>query len=136
MDKPFELMLALNALQTDMLRTLNRRMVHGLSFSEFLAMYRLSQSPGKAMRRIELAESVGLSASGVTRLLAPMEKLGLVEKEPNPRDARVSLVKLSGPGEAILHDALQSVTEAAQHFFAPLDDAETERLLALVKTVL
>ena len=136
MEPRFELLLALNALQTDMLKTINRRLVHGLSFSEFLAMYRLSQAPSKAMRRIELAESVGLSASGVTRLLAPMEKLGLVEKEPNPRDARVSLVKLSGPGEAVLADALASVMETAGSFFGPLEDEETDRLLATVSRLL
>lgn len=53
------------------------------------------------MRRIDLADSVGLSPSAVTRLLAPMEKPGLVEKEANPRDARVSLVKLSTAGAGV-----------------------------------
>ncbi|MDZ7871614.1 MAG: MarR family transcriptional regulator [Rheinheimera sp.] len=46
-------------------------------------------------RRSDLVELVGLSPSGITRLLLPLEKIGRVEKERNPRDARVSLVILS-----------------------------------------
>ncbi len=64
-------------------------------------MDRLYQAADEAMRRIDLAESVGLSASGVTRLLLPMQKIGLVQKEQNPRDARVSLVKLTETGKQI-----------------------------------
>ena len=48
--------------------------VHGISFSEFLVLYHLSQAPNMTMRRIDLAECIGLTASGVTRLLNPMEK--------------------------------------------------------------
>ena len=53
--------------------------VHGISFSEFCILHRLFQAPQQRLSRIELANSVGLSASGITRLLQPMEKIHLVE---------------------------------------------------------
>jgi len=76
-------------------------------------MYHLCQSPNGTLRRIELSELVGLSASGVTRLLAPMEKIKLVKKESNRRDARVSLVKLTDTDMEILADAMTTFRQSA-----------------------
>ena len=52
----------------------NHLSMHGISLSEYLVMHHLEHSPNKAVARIELAEHIGMSASGVTRLIAPMEK--------------------------------------------------------------
>jgi len=82
--------------------------IHGIGFTEYMSLYHLSNAHNKTMRRIDLAQKIGVTASGITRLLSPMEKIGLVEKEVNERDARVSLVKLSNAGETILNDATTS----------------------------
>jgi DNA-binding MarR family transcriptional regulator len=79
----------------------------GLGWSEFIILYRLSCSQDEKMRRIDLAEAVGLTASGVTRLLLPMEKIGLVKKETNEHDARVSMVKLASGGKRKLDEAME-----------------------------
>lgn len=105
--------------------------MHGISFTEFMIMYYLDASVLKTMRRIEIAESVGISASGVTRLIAPMEKVGIVEKESNPRDARQSLVKLSKAGQRIFKEASASFEECAQNMLQPLSDKQLEKLLEL-----
>ena len=85
-----KLVIELSALHSSVLKRIESQLsIHGISFTEFLVMHRLSAAPSKTLRRIDLAESVGLSASGVTRVLKPMEKIHLVEKESNPRDARV-----------------------------------------------
>ena len=89
---------------------LNRKLdqalaAHGISFTEFTALRQLHSAPNEQMRRIDLAERIGLSASGVTRLLNPMEKIGLVTKEASARDARVSLVKLTKAGTRLLKEA-------------------------------
>src|SRR6476661_7172096 len=60
---------------------------HGISFSDFQLLNHLSRAPGGRLRRVDLAERVGLTASGVTRTLLPLEKIGLVTREPDPRDA-------------------------------------------------
>ncbi len=79
----------------------------GLSLSDFMILYRLSQAKEEKMRRIDLADSVGLTASGITRLLAPMEKIGLVKREQNAHDARVSFVVLAPGGKRKLEEALE-----------------------------
>ncbi len=129
-----DLILSLAALQSQMLRQIDQCLyVHGISFSEFQVMYYLNGKPNKCMRRIDLAEHVGLSASGVTRLLNPMEKNRLVKKEANPRDARVSLVKLSRPGEQLLADATISFEQAAEKIFKPLSAKKIDQLTALIR---
>lgn len=106
--------------------------VHGISFSEFCILHRLFQAPQQRLSRIELANSVGLSASGITRLLQPMEKIQLVEKEQNARDARVSLVKLSDTGLQIYLDANQSCSAFASQFTSPLTVRQQETLAELL----
>ena len=103
--------------------------IHGISFSEYMIMYALDSAPRQTMRRIELAEAVGLTASGVTRLLAPMEKIKLVEKEANPRDARVSLVKLSIPGKSLFEDASISFAHAAKSLTEKLNTVQLKKMM-------
>ncbi len=79
----------------------------GLGFTEFIILYQLSCSPDEKLRRIDLAGKVGLTASGVTRLLLPMEKIGLVSKETNIHDARVSYVVLAPGGKRKLEEAVE-----------------------------
>lgn len=83
------------------------------------------------MRRIELAESIGLSASGITRLLLPMEKTGLVTKEVNPRDARVSLVKLTKTGKQMFNDSEKSLNQSAETLTRPLNDKQRDKFIEL-----
>jgi len=105
--------------------------VHGISFTEYLIMHHLFSSSLKTMRRIELAECVGISASGVTRLIAPMEKNKIVEKEANPRDARQSLVKLSKIGERLYKEATASFEHRAKLALEPLSNNQLEKLIDL-----
>ena len=92
--------------------------LHGLSLTDFMILHILSQVPGNRLRRIDLAESTGLTASGITRIISPMEKMGLVVKEHNDRDARVSYVKLTAAGDRILKEA----TVTAEHIANKLLD--------------
>jgi DNA-binding MarR family transcriptional regulator len=79
----------------------------GLGWTEFLILHHLNQAEGQKLRRIDLAEKIGLTASGITRLLLPMEKIGLVQKEVNERDARVSLVMLASGGKRQYEESLE-----------------------------
>ncbi|WP_333863773.1 MarR family winged helix-turn-helix transcriptional regulator [Sphingobacterium sp.] len=79
--------------------------LHGLSLTDFMILHILSHAPSNRLRRIDLAESTGLTASGITRVISPMEKMGLVIKEHNDRDARVSYVKLTVAGDRIFREA-------------------------------
>ncbi len=78
----------------------------GLSLNEFIILYELTQADGK-LRGVDLAERIGLTASGVTRLLLPMEKIGLVKREANKEDARSSLVVIASGGKRKFEEACE-----------------------------
>lgn len=110
--------------------------VHGISFTEHMIMYYLQSSPNRIMRRIDLAQQVGLSASGVTRVIGPMVKNKIVEKEINPRDARVSLVKLSKTGERLYKDSTVTFEYCLQSITDKLSGNQLEKLTELSKKIL
>ncbi|MGD8357147.1 MAG: MarR family transcriptional regulator [Lysobacterales bacterium] len=129
-------LLALENAHANLLKQVDAALsVHGIRFTEFLVLHQLSLAPKQVMRRVELAEAVGLTASGVTRLLLPLEKIGLVTKEANPRDARVSLVKLAPGGASIYADALVTVQHVAETLLQGLESKQREQLLNLLQAL-
>lgn len=103
-----------------------------MSYSEFLVLHNLAIIPGQTTSRIALAEAVNLTASGITRMLNPMEKNHLVEKEKNSRDARVSLVKLTSTGLQCYQNALAT----CEGFSASLFEKLTEKQLGSLNQTL
>jgi len=80
-----------------------------LWFNDFIVLYILSEAENQTLKRIDLAEKMWLTASWVTRLLLPMEKIWLVKKEVNESDARVSLVTLASWWRQKLEEALERI---------------------------
>ncbi len=107
----------------------------GIGFSEFVILFHLDQAEGKKMRRVDLAEKLGLTASGVTRLLAPMEKIGLIKREAAPRDARVSYTTLTGAGQQNLDDTLRKAEVFAEEIFPPAKFKKMNEFSELVASV-
>ncbi len=108
---------------------LNRRFdsgLGGLGFTEFIILYNLSSAPDKKLKRIDLANKVGLTASGITRLLLPMEKIGLISKEVNPDDARVSYVLLAPGGKRKLEEGLERAEFLANEIIPEKDNEKIE----------
>ena len=67
---------------------INRRFaVQGLGINEFMVLFYLEQSSEGKLRRVDLAEKLGLTASGVTRILLPMEKMLFSLSKPCPASA-------------------------------------------------
>lgn len=98
--------------------------VHGIGLSEYMVLNSLIDSPNKTMARIDLAESIGRTASGVTKMLLPMEKIGLIQKEAGARDARVSLVKISKAGERVFKDATTSLEQNSKSLLSNLSSKQ------------
>lgn len=104
----------------------------GLGFNELIILYHLDQAENKRLRRIDLAEKIGLTASGVTRILLPMEKVGYVKKEMNKEDARVSLVLLAPGGKCRLEEAKERMQFLIEEKFTPLDLKKMQELTVLL----
>jgi len=78
---------------------------HGLTLNDYEVLLHLSHAEGAMMRRVDLAQRVVLTASGITRLLEGLESCGYVSKETCASDARVSYAKLTDAGAAKLRTA-------------------------------
>lgn len=105
---------------------------HGISLSEFMVLHHLNYAQNQMMSRIELADAINLSASGITRLLNPMEKIHLIEKEKNSRDARVSLVKLSFTGKELYKYAFLSCKSAMDNCTSEVSAKQLAAVLELL----
>jgi DNA-binding MarR family transcriptional regulator len=89
---------------------------HGLTISEFEALQLLSQAEETALRRVDLAEGLGLTASGVTRLLDGLQRAGFVGKRACERDQRVTYAVLTDAGAEKLAAASCSHVAAVVSF--------------------
>lgn len=118
--------ISLSRIETVLSRRLDARL-GGLGWSDFLILYALSTADGKRMRRVDLADTIGLTASGITRLLLPMEKVGLVRREAHDGDARVSYVALAPGGETLLSEALERAEIYCSDIIHPAEAAELDR---------
>jgi DNA-binding MarR family transcriptional regulator len=78
---------------------------HGLTLNDYEALLQLAHAEGGHLRRIDLADRLLLTASGVTRLLGGLEQAGLVEKGHCPGDARVTYAVLTPAGRETLERA-------------------------------
>jgi DNA-binding MarR family transcriptional regulator len=83
---------------------LDSGLVYGVSFNEFVIMRALVAADAEGMRRSDLAATVGLSVSGLTRALQPLEKLGFVERRDALADARERRVAISKTAAALYTD--------------------------------
>ena len=123
--------LKLARVQAQVNRELDR---HSGSFgwTGFQVLYYLAEAQGLRMRRIDLAEKLALTASGITRLLLPMEKIGLVERETCDGDARVSFVKLTKAGKTHLSECMEDVELVADELLVtPRDGKDPMEFFAL-----
>jgi len=108
----------------------------GLGFTEFIILYHLVQAKDEKLRRIDLSEKVGLTASGITRLLAPMEKIGLIKKEAHENDARVSYVVLAPSGKRMLKEALENAEDLSDNTITLLRDKKAAKMIdAVISTM-
>jgi DNA-binding MarR family transcriptional regulator len=119
-------------------RELNAQLVsaHGLTLNDYEVLVRLSLAPDRRLKRVELAQSVLLTPSGITRLLDGLESAGWVEKASCPTDARVTYAVLTASGEEKLHDAAATHLSDVDRLFAQhFDEAELETLDVLLSRI-
>jgi len=120
MNDAFEVSLRLVRVQTALVKRFDGRLsaLHGVSLADLMVLLELGRAEGGRMRRVDLAAALGLTASGVTRGLVPLERIGLVVREPDPRDARVAYASLTPTGRERLGEMLATADEIASDVFA------------------
>ena len=103
----------------------------GLPLTWYDIMVHLSEAPGNRLRHQELANSVLLSRSGVTRLVDRMVEAGMVRRESSPEDRRASYVVMTEQGiqklEAAAPGHLRGIVEHFTRHLTP-EDAQSLKL--------
>jgi DNA-binding MarR family transcriptional regulator len=95
----------------------------GVPVTWFEVMLRLARSPEHRLRMAELAKQVGLSTSGLTRLVDRLENAGYVTREACPSDRRGAHAVLTDAGADLLRKGLPAHIESLdRHVAAPLGD--------------
>lgn len=79
--------------------------VRGITYSEYRLLAAIAAGPEAGSSRVDLARSVGLSPSAVTRALRPLADLGMVGTTRHPRDARLAVASLTEAGTELVSDA-------------------------------
>lgn len=106
---------------------------HGLTINDFEALLRLSRAEEGRMRRVDLAENLLLTASGVTRLLDGLEAHGLVERAACSSDRRVVYAVITEQGRKRLQAASDShVASVTALFEEQFGEEELDRLAELL----
>jgi DNA-binding MarR family transcriptional regulator len=103
---------------------------HGLTINDYEALLHLAKAEEGRMRRVDLAERLILTASGVTRLLDGLEAGGLVERASCATDRRVTYAVLTETGRAKLREASKSHIADVRAFFDERYTAEELEQLA------
>jgi len=91
--------------------------VHGLSVNEMFLLMQLEQASLHRLSRVELARRLHMSASTVTRMATPMEKIGLVKRQADERDARLAFVALTEAGLTKVQEARATFAKQASYVF-------------------
>ena len=111
--------------------------VHGISVNEFLLLLHLQRSAANRLSRVELAKRMHVSASTITRMAAPMEKIGLVGREADERDARLVFVVATEAGKERLSEALATFSKRAGYLFGDRwNDEETDQFASMLRRLI
>jgi DNA-binding MarR family transcriptional regulator len=102
---------------------------HGLSLTSYEVLMFLGDAPDGQLRMHDLASSVLLSRSGLTRLADRLERDGLIERHPCADDARGSFAVITDEGRARLRSARATHLDGVRrHFLAHLSPEDQDRL--------
>lgn len=104
--------------------------IHGLGLNEVLLLMYLDHAPLNRLSRVDLAQRLSVSPSTVTRMTAPLEKIGMVGRQSNPRDARLAYVVLTPAGRKAVANARASLEQMAASVFRDLWTEEEVTTLA------
>jgi len=103
---------------------------HGLTVNDYGTLLLLSRAGEEGMRRIDLANELNLSPSGITRLLDRLEDQGLVGKGECKSDARVSYAILTDAGLGKLTEASPGHIEDIEQRMSAVLSADEMKTLA------
>jgi DNA-binding MarR family transcriptional regulator len=105
---------------------------HGLTMARYDVLAQLVNAGGR-VGLSDLAASVLLTQSGLSKLLDRMERSGLVRRDPDPRDARSAFAVITPRGRSLVEEARQGHHDLLQRMFGDvLDDRDLADLIRIM----
>jgi DNA-binding MarR family transcriptional regulator len=105
---------------------------HGLPLSSFDVLVQLSLAPNGRMQMSELAETVHLSRSGLTRMVDRLERQGLLERRKGERDPRQVFACITKAGlERLVETTPTHLAGVRRMFLDRLSQPQVEQLAVI-----
>jgi DNA-binding MarR family transcriptional regulator len=103
---------------------------HGITMWEYIALSHLGR--GAAGSQLAMAEAIGYDKTRLIALLEGLEVRGLVRREPDPRDRRARVVRLTPAGTRTLRAARTDIRRMERRVLSDLSAEERDVLLAVL----
>jgi MarR family transcriptional regulator, organic hydroperoxide resistance regulator len=103
----------------------------GLHVGQEHAVYQLALQ--REVAQSQLAQSLFIDVSTATKMLARLERDGVITRRPDPHDGRVSLVSLTDHGQALVQpviDTWSAIEGRLRQGMTDVEQALLRRLLA------
>jgi DNA-binding MarR family transcriptional regulator len=119
-------------------QAINRRVVeslHAQGFADFRPAFHpvFQWCKPEGSRLSELAEVCGVTKSAMTQLVDVLVNLGYVERVPDPRDGRATLIRRTDRGWGVNRIASTVVEATQQEWSAALGPANFAQVLAALR---
>ena len=103
---------------------------HGMTMWEYIALSHLVR--GAAGSQLAMAEAIRYDKTRLIALLEGLEGRGLVRREPDPRDRRARVVRLTPAGTRALRAARTDIRRMERRVLSDLSAEERDVLLAVL----
>lgn len=108
--------------------------VHGLTFARYEALVLLGFSKSGRLPLSVIGARLMVHPTSVTNIVQRLERAGLVERSPNPRDGRGTLAGLTRAGRSVMRRATRDLV-ALDFGLESLDAEERAQLFTLMRKV-
>jgi len=105
----------------------------GIGFSQFKILMALKWHEGVQQRSI--AEYLGQTEASISRQIKLLQKMGLLESRPSPKNRREHITTLTAKGERVADQAQQLLNEYHAPMFARLSEKQQEQLVEILSVM-
>ena len=97
-----------------------------LTPAQFLMLFRMRDCAD--VSAADLARDIGVRPQSLISLIAPLERAGILEREPSPRHRRILHMRLTAEGKRLVGDAMRVASRIESELLASLDEAHLSAL--------
>ncbi|MDO3650407.1 MarR family winged helix-turn-helix transcriptional regulator [Nocardia mangyaensis] len=104
---------------------------HGLTMWGYVVLLGLDEQP--VHTQAALAKAIGADKTRIIAVLDDLQRRGLLEREPDPADRRVNLVRLTPAGARLRAGAQRDIQEQERRLLADLPAADRDTFLRVLQ---